>query len=46
MWKRILEKENKITLGRDISIDIAKVVKTRFDTSNWQLDRPLPRQKS
>ena len=29
----------------DIYKDIAKDVETRFDTSNYQLDRPLPRAK-
>ena len=29
----------------DISIDIAKDVETRFDTSKYELERPLPRGK-
>ena len=29
----------------DIYADIAKVVETRFDTSNYELDRPLPKEK-
>ena len=30
----------------NIYSDIAKDVKTRFDTSNYELDRPLPKRKS
>ena len=30
----------------DIDVDIAKYVKTRFDTSNYELDRPLPKGKN
>ena len=30
----------------DIYSVIAKYVKTRFDTSNYKLDRPLPKVKS
>ena len=30
----------------DIYKDIAKYVATRFDTSNYELDRPLPRGKN
>ena len=30
----------------DIYKDIAKDVETRFDTSNYELDRPLPKAKS
>ena len=29
----------------DIYKDIAEDVKTRFDTSNYELDRPLPKEK-
>ena len=29
----------------DIYKDIADDVKTRFDTSNYELDRPLPKAK-
>ena len=29
----------------DIYKDIAKDVGTRFDTSNYELDRPLPKEK-
>ena len=29
----------------DIYIDIAKDVETKSDTSNYELDRPLPRRK-
>ena len=29
----------------DISIDIAKDVETRFDTSKYELEGPLPRGK-
>ena len=29
----------------DIYEDIAENVKSRFDTSNYELDRPLPRGK-
>ena len=29
----------------DIFKDIAEDVKTRFDTSNYKLDRPLPKEK-
>ena len=29
----------------DIYKDIAKDVETRFDTSNYELDRPLPKGK-
>ena len=28
----------------DIYVDIAKDVETRFDTSNYELERPLPRR--
>ena len=31
---------------KDIYLDIAKVVKTKFDTSNHKLGRPLPRGKN
>ena len=30
----------------DIFIDIAIDVKTRYDTSNYELDRPLPKEKN
>ena len=30
---------------KDIYIDLAKDVKTRFDISNYELDRPLPKGK-
>ena len=30
----------------DIFIDIAKDFETRFDTSNYKLDRPLPKGKN
>ena len=30
----------------DIYSDIAKYVKTRFDTSNYELDGPLPKGKT
>ena len=29
----------------DIAEDVAEDVETRFDTSNYELDRPLPRGK-
>ena len=29
----------------DIYVDIAKVVETRFDTSSYELDRPLTKRK-
>ena len=29
----------------EIYADIAKDVETRFDTSNYELDRPLPKEK-
>ena len=29
----------------DIYKDIAEDVETRFDTSNYELDRPLPKEK-
>ena len=29
----------------DIYIDIAEDLETRFDTSNYELDRPLPKKK-
>ena len=29
----------------DIFIDIAQDVETRFDTSNFEVDRPLPKAK-
>ena len=28
----------------DIYVDIAKDVETKFDTSNYELERPLPRR--
>ena len=30
----------------DIYVDITKHVETRFDTSNYELERPLPKRKS
>ena len=30
----------------DIYVDIAKGVKARFDTSNYELERPLPKGKN
>ena len=30
----------------DIYKDIAEYVETRFDTSNYELDRPLPKGKN
>ena len=30
----------------DIYIDLAEDVETRFDTSNYELDRPLPKGKN
>ena len=30
----------------DIYKDIAEDVETRFDTSNYELDRPLPKEKN
>ena len=34
------------TQKRDIYKDIAEDVETRFDTSNYELDRPLPKGKN
>ena len=31
---------------KNICINIAKDFETRFDTSNYELDRPLPRRKT
>ena len=31
---------------KDILLDIAKDVETRFDTSNYELERPLPKGKN
>ena len=31
---------------KDIYVDIAKHVETRFDTSNYELEKPLPKGKS
>ena len=31
---------------KDIYVDIAKLVETRFDTSNYELEKPLPKGKS
>ena len=31
---------------KDISLDIAKDVETRFYTSNYELERPLPKGKN
>ena len=33
-------------MDRDIYIDIAKDVETKFDTLNYKLDRPLPKDKN
>ena len=33
-------------ITNDIYKDIAKYVETRFDTSNHELDRPLPKGKN
>ena len=30
---------------KDIYVDIAKDVETKFDTSNYEIDRPLPKEK-
>ena len=30
----------------DIYVDISKDVETRFDTSNYEFDRPLPKVKN
>ena len=30
----------------EIYVDIAKGVKTRFDTSNFELEKPLPKGKN
>ena len=30
----------------DIYVDIAKDVETRFDSSNYEVERPLPKGKS
>ena len=35
-----------IYIKTDIYKDIAKDVETRFDTSNYELDRPLPKGKN
>ena len=32
--------------AKDISLDIAKDVETRFYTSNYELERPLPKGKN
>ena len=32
--------------AKDISLDIAKDVETRLDTSNYELERPLPKGKN
>ena len=48
----MVKKQNCVTLyftvyikTDDIYKDIAENVKTRFDTSNYELDRPLPKTK-
>ena len=35
----------KTALHKNIYAEIAKVVETRFDTSNYGLNRPLPKEK-
>ena len=32
--------------SKNIYIDIAKTVKTRFDTSNYEIERPLSQEKA
>ena len=34
------------TKTEDIYVDIEKDIETRFDISNYKLDRPLPRRKN
>ena len=34
------------TKADDIYKDIAEDIETRFDTSNYELDRPLPKEKN
>ena len=54
MWKQNKEKKRNyvkwiqtpLSSTEDIFVGIAKDVKTRFDTSNYKLDRPLPKRKS
>ena len=41
----IREKAKCAKLQRKIYVDIAKGVKTRFDTSNFELEKPLPTGK-
>ena len=45
LHKNIKTKYVYIKTG-DIYLDIAKDVETRFDTSNYELERPLPRGKN
>ena len=35
-----------VDVYEDIYVDIAKNVEKRFDTSNYELERPLPRGKT
>ena len=57
MWIQNMEKKQKLCYmntdsfivykkTEDISINIAKDVETRLDTSNYELERPLPRGKN
>ena len=41
----IVYKRRNLRKTEDIYVDIANVVKTRFDTSSYELERPLPRRK-
>ena len=48
LWMQIMDTDSYIICIKleDIYSNIAKSVWTRFDTSNFELDRPLPKGKN
>ena len=45
LYRKLLYRSFHLIKTDDIRKDISEVVETRFDTSNYELDEPLPKER-
>ena len=45
LYRKLLYRQFHLIKTDDIRKDISEVVETRFDTSNYELDEPLPKER-
>ena len=45
LYRKLLYRSFHLIKTDDIRKDISEVVETRFDTSNYALDKPLPKER-